>query len=178
MGVDVTARRAATGDPVLDRRSIRKYTDQPVDEVAVRRLLEAAMSAPSAGNQQPWQFVVIRDAEVKRRVPKVHPYAAMLPVAPVAILVCGIPQDLPWDQFWEQDCSAATENILVEAQALGLGAVWLGVHPLQERVDWLRELLGIPSEVVPFALVAVGYPTRTKPPSNRFDEDRVHYDRW
>ena len=85
---------------------------------------------------------------------------------------------LPWDQFWEQDCSAATENILVEAQALGLGAVWLGVHPLHERVDWLRELLEIPADVVPFALIALGYPTRHKPPSNRFDADRVHFDHW
>jgi nitroreductase len=174
----VTAKRLPTGDPVLDRRSVRKYTDQPVDDAAVRRLLEAAMAAPSAGNQQPWQFVVVRDDEVKRRVPKVHPYAAMLPAAPVAILVCGIPRGLPWEQFWEQDCAAATENILVEAQALGLGAVWLGVHPLQERVDWLRRLLDIPAEVVPFALVAIGHPTRGKPPSNRYDADRVHFDRW
>ena len=117
-------------DPVLSRRSIRKYTDQPVDDATVERLLRAAMAAPSAGNQQPWQFVVLRDRATLTAITEWHPYAKMLPSAPVAIVVCGDPGDAKWAVLWDQDCSACTENLLIEAELLGLGAVWLGVHPL------------------------------------------------
>jgi nitroreductase len=165
-------------DPVLSRRSIRKYTADPVDDATVERLLRAAMAAPSAGNQQPWQFVVLRDREVLRAITGFHPYARMLPAAPVAILVCGDPASGKWPQLWEQDCSAATENLLIEAELLGLGAVWLGIHPLQERVQGMRALLGVPEAVVPFAIVPVGWPAERKDPSGRFDAARVHTERW
>ncbi len=174
----MTEDRQATGDPVLDRRSIRKYTAQPVDDRTVERLLKAAMSAPSAGNQQPWQFVVIRDARTKERIPQVHPYSAMVPNAPVVILVCGDPEGIQWPGYWVQDCAAATENLLIEACALGLGAVWLGVHPLEEREEGVRRLLGIPDRIVPFALVPVGYPAEQKPSSGRYDAARVHREAW
>ncbi len=165
-------------DPVLNRRSIRKYTADPVDDEMVERLLRAAMAAPSAGNQQPWQFVVVRDRETRRAITGVHPYARMLPSAPVAVLVCGDPTACRWPQLWEQDCAAATENLLIEAEHLGLGAVWLGVHPLRERVEGVRALLGIPESVVPFAIVPFGWPAETKAPSDRFDAARVHVERW
>ena len=165
-------------DPVFSRRSIRRYTDEPVTDAQVERLLRAAMAAPSAGNQQPWSFVVVRDREKLGAVPAFHPYAAMLPKAPVALVVCGHPEDCKWPQMWVQDCSAATENILVEAEALGLGAVWLGVHPLEERERGLRELLGIPEDVVPFAVVPLGHPAEGKAPSDRYDPARVHVERW
>lgn len=165
-------------DPVMDRRSIRKYTAEAVDDESVERLLRAAMSAPSAGNQQPWQFVVIRDQRVKERIPSMHPYSAMVPHAPLAVLVCGDPENCTWPQYWVQDCSAATENILIEARAMGLGTVWLGLHPLEERVKGLRDLLGIPSGIVPFALVPVGHPAEEKPPAARYDAARVHWERW
>ena len=165
-------------DPVLSRRSIRKYTAEPVGDEVVERLLRAAMAAPSAGNQQPWRFVVLRDREVMRAITGFHPYARMLPSAPVAVLVCGDPTSVKWPQMWEQDCSAATENLLVEAELLGLGAVWLGVHPLTERVEGIRALLGIPETVVPFALVPIGHPAESKAPADRFDPARVHHERW
>ncbi len=165
-------------DPVLSRRSIRKYTDEPVTDEQVECLLRAAMAAPSAGNQQPWQFVVIREREVLDAVPEVHPYSSMITLAPLAILVCGDRRLERWPQYWDQDCSAATENMLVAAAQLGLGAVWLGVHPLQERVDGLRRLLCIPREITPFSLVPVGWPAETKAPADRYDAARVHYDRW
>jgi nitroreductase len=165
-------------DPVLSRRSIRKYTGDPVPDDDVERLLRAAMAAPSAGNQQPWQFVVLRDRETRRAITGVHPYARMLPDAALAILVCGDPEGGKWPQYWEQDCAAATENLLIEAERLGLGAVWLGVHPLAERVDGIRALLGIPAQVVPFALVPVGRPAETKPPAERYDPARVRHERW
>ncbi|MFW6146272.1 MAG: nitroreductase family protein [Planctomycetota bacterium] len=165
-------------DPILARRSIRAYTDEDVDDEAVRRLLAAAMAAPSAGNEQPWHFVVVRDAALRERIAGVHPYAAMVPAAPVAIGVC-------WDTtlekhagFGVQDCAAATENILIEAVQLGLGAVWLGIHPVAERVDAVRRLFGLPETVIPLALVAVGHPAEDKPPAERFDETRIHRDRW
>ena len=165
-------------DPVLSRRSIRKYTAEPVGDEVVERLLRAAMAAPSAGNQQPWRFVVLHDREVMRAITGFHPYARMLPSAPVAVLVCGDPTTVKWPQMWEQDCSAATENLLVEAELLGLGAVWLGVHPLNERVEGIRALLGIPETVVPFALVPIGHPAESKAPADRFDAARVHHERW
>lgn len=103
------------------------------------------MAAASAGNQQPCQFVVIRVRETLRASTAAHAYARMFPNAPVAVLVCGDPEGCKWPRTWDQDCAAATENLLVEAALLGLGAVWLGVHPLAERVDGIRELLGIPA---------------------------------
>ncbi len=166
------------GDPVLSRRSIRKYTDQPVDDATVERLLRAAMAAPSAGNQQPWQFVVLRDRDTLRAVDEWHPYAKMLPESPVAVVVCADPTSAKWPQMWVQDCAAATENLLIEAELLGLGAVWLGIHPLPEREAALRELLGIPAHVVPFAIVPFGWPAQRKEPSGRYDAARVHSERW
>jgi nitroreductase len=165
-------------DPVLSRRSVRKYTTEPVTDEHVERLLRAAMAAPSAGDQRPWQFVVVRDRATLAAITEVHPYARMLHEAPLAIVVCGDTELEKWLQFWEQDCAAATENLLVEAEALGLGAVWLGVHPLTERVEGLRRLLDAPGHVVPFAVVAVGHPAQRKPPSDRYDPARVHHDSW
>jgi nitroreductase len=165
-------------DPVLSRRSIRKYTDEAVDDHTVERLLRAAMAAPSAGNQQPWHFVVLREKETMRAITGFHPYARMLPDAQVAVLVCGDPGGTRWSQLWDQDCSAATENLLIEAEHLGLGAVWLGVHPIVERVEGLRALLGIPKSIVPFAIVPFGWPAERKEPSDRFDAARVHDERW
>jgi nitroreductase len=163
---------------ILGRRSIRRYEDRPVPEEAVQRLLEAAMAAPSAGNQQSWQFVVISDRDLLSRVPSVHPYSAMVPTAPVAVLVCG---DLHLDThtgYWVQDCSAATQNLLLAAHALGLGAVWLGCYPREERVAGLRSLLGLPEHIVPLALVPIGYPAETKPSGSRYDPERVHRNGW
>ena len=164
-------------DAVLSRRSVRTYTDDAVTDEQLERLLRAAMAAPSAGNQQPWQFVVVRDRETLAAIPSVHPFARMLPRAPVAIVVCGAAGGR-WPQFWDQDCAAAVENLLIEAEAMGLGAVWLGVHPLEERVTGLRRLLGIPDDVTPFAVVPVGHPVEKKAPSDRFDPGRVHHERW
>lgn len=165
-------------DAVMARRSIRRYTPEPVSDGDVRRLLEAAMAAPSAGDERPWHFVVIRDRGLREQVPTVHPYSAMVPQAPVAILICGDERLEKHRGYWVQDCSAATENLLIEAVELGLGAVWLGVYPVEKRVEDFRRLLGIPPEVIPFALIAVGHPAETKPPAARYDAERVHQDRW
>lgn len=163
---------------VLSRRSIRQYEARPVSDELVRDLLRAAMSAPSAGNEQPWHFVVIRDRVLLDVIPGIHPYSQMLRGASVAVLVCGDTTLEKQKGYWVQDCSAATENILVAATALGLGAVWLGVYPLEDRVKGLRKLLGIPEHVFPFAIIPVGYPAEGKPPAERYSDSRVHRDRW
>lgn len=165
-------------DPVLERRSIRKYTGEPVTEGEVRRLLEAGMAAPSAGDERPWHFVVIRERALREQVPSFHPYAQMVAEAPVAVLVCGEQGLEKHKGYWVQDCSAATENILIEAVELGLGAVWLGIHPVADREAGCRRLLGIPDDVTPFALIAVGRPAERKEPARRYSERRVHRDRW
>lgn len=165
-------------DSILKRRSIRRYTTEPVDDVLVDKLLEAAFSAPSSNNQQPWHFIVIRDREKLARVPDFHPWSAMAPKAQLAVLICADPDLAKGNQMWIQDCSAATENLLIAAASLGLGAVWLGVHPLTEREEGCRKLLGIPENIVPFALVPIGWPAEEKGKAKRRTEGRVHQDRW
>lgn len=165
-------------DAILARRSIRKYTPEPVSAEDERALLEAAMAAPSAGNEQPWHFVTIRERATLDAIPKFHEYAQMLTCAPLAILVCGDPGRENRRAYWVQDCSAAVENMLVMAHSRGLGAVWLGVHPEVDREEACRKLLGIPRELVPFAIVSVGHPGETKPPAERYDGARVHSERW
>lgn len=165
-------------EAILSRRSIRRYTGETIPDAMVEQLLQAAMSAPSAGNMQPWQFVIIDDREILEEIPKVHPYADMVREAPLAILVCG---DLQLDGFggyWVQDCSAATENLLIAAHARGLGAVWLGVYPRDERVKALRDLLSIPEDITPFAVIPLGYPAEELSKEDRFDPSKVHRNHW
>ena len=165
-------------DPILERRSVRRYTAQDVEEKDVKKLLEAGMSAPSAGNERPWHFVVIRDGRTLEGIMEVHPYAKMLKECAGAILVCGDPSLEKYPGFWVQDCSAATENILLMAVQLGLGAVWLGMYPIEDRVKGLRQLIGVPEEVVPFSLVPFGHPAEERKLVDRFDGERVHRERW
>ena len=165
-------------EAILSRRSIRRYTSKPVPEELIKELLEAAMSAPSASNQQPWQFVIIDDRRILDEIPKFHPYASMLKEAPLAIAVCGDESLATMSGYWVQDCSAATQNILIAANAKGLGAVWLGVYPREERAKTAQKLLGLPEHVVPLCFISIGYPAEEKPPSNRYDESRVHRNRW
>jgi nitroreductase len=165
-------------EAILSRRSIRRYTDKPVPEEVIKELLEAAMSAPSASNEQPWQFVIIDERRILDEIPRFHPYAHMLKEASWAIAVCG---DLNLEMvsgYWVQDCSAATQNILIAANARGLGAVWLGVYPREERAEAVQKLLGLPEHVMPLCFISIGYPAEEKPPANRYDGSRVHRNRW
>lgn len=160
-------------DAILGRRSIRKYTKDAVTDAQVKRLLEAGMAAPSAGNQRPWHFVVIDDRAILDSVPEIHPYAQMMTEAPVAILVCGVSGNLKYENHWPHDCSAATENILLAAHALGLGSVWLGVYPDKDRVGAVARLLNLPKKITPFSLLPVGVPDESKLPAGRYDEEMV-----
>jgi len=165
-------------EAILGRRSIRKYTGEPVSDDQVKRLLEAAMAAPSAHNRQPWHYVVISDKATLLEIPKFHNYSKMLEQAALAIVVCG---DLDLEAgtgFWVQDCAASTQNILLAAKATGLGAVWLGAYPNEGLVKGLRSLLKLPEKIVPFCIISVGHPSEEKPPGNRYDEKRVHKNKW
>jgi nitroreductase len=163
---------------IRSRRSIRKYTGDPVTDEQLDELLRAAMSAPSAANQQPWRFVVIRSQEQRDRIPTFHPHASMAPSASVVIAVCGDLSGLRIPERWVQDCSAATQNLLLAAHDRGLGAVWLGVYPTEERVEGVRRLLDLPEDIMPLSMVAIGHPAEHLPAADRFEAGYVHYDRW
>ena len=165
-------------EAILSRRSIRKYTEKPVSESQIKLLLEAAMAAPSAHNRQPWHFVVVKNKATLLEIPKFHQYSKMLENASLAIVVCGDLDLAEGTGFWVQDCSAATQNILIAARAIGLGAVWLGVYPNSILVKNLRSLLKIPDKIVPFNIISIGNPSEEKPPANRYREDRVHQGIW
>lgn len=160
---------------IIERRSIRKYSGKPVEKSEIILLLKTAMYAPSARNQQPWHFIVIDDRSLLGRIMEVHPYASMLSVASAAILVCG-DENLELSKgYWPVDCAAATQNLLLAAHALGLGAVWLGVYPRKERQDGIREIFRLPAHVHPFSLVSIGYPGEEKEIPERFKPERI---RW
>jgi nitroreductase len=161
-------------EAILTRRSIRKYTTQPVSDELVKELLQAAMSAPSASNQQDWQFVVVRSRQVLDELGRAHPYAPVRG-APLAIVVCGDLQRESHKGFWTQDCAAATENLLLAAHASGLGAVWCGCYPREERAAGVAKVLGLPQDLVPLALVVIGYPAEEKPRQDRYDPAKVRF---
>jgi nitroreductase len=161
---------------IFSRRSIRSYTAQPVEGEQVTTLLKAAMAAPSASNLKPWHFVVVTKRETLDSLAEVHPFGKMLFQAPLAIAVCG--DSAISAQYWVQDCSAATENLLLAATALGLGSVWLGVYPKEERVKVVRDILGIPESVIPLNLISIGYPDEFKEPRTQYDATRVHTEGW
>jgi nitroreductase len=161
---------------ILARRSIRKYTSKPVGEEKIKAILEAAMAAPSASNNKPWHFIVVKDRKKLDQLADGHPYGKMLFEAPLCIAVCG--DTTVSQRFWVQDCSAATENLLIAASALGLGGVWLGVYPTEERVNTVKKTLNIPDKITPLNLLSIGHPAEIKPPRTQYNEAQVHRDRW
>ena len=165
---------------LFSRRSIRRFTSQPVESQAVNTLLQAAMAAPSAANCKPWHFVTVTDPATRIALSEATPYAKMLPSASLCIIPCGDPSlSVPGrNDYWVQDLSAATENILLAAVGLGLGAVWCGVYPIEDRMEAARRILSIPEGVYPFAFVAVGHPAEDRAARTQFDETRVHEGRW
>jgi nitroreductase len=164
-------------ETILSRRSIRRYTSQKVSDQVIKELLQAAMSAPSASNEQPWHFIVIHGPKILGEIPKFHPYSGMLREAPIAILVC-VDLDMGTEGFLVQDGSAATENILIAAHAKELGAVWLGIYPLKERITGMRKLLNIPERILPLSLISIGYPAERVSKEDRYQPSRVHTNRW
>jgi nitroreductase len=160
------------------RRSVRKFTDEPVEESTLEEIIAAGMMAPSAGNEQPWHFVVLRDARVLKAISKDHLYASVVEKVPVAILVCG---DLSMDRyegFWVEDCAAATQNMLLATHALGLGSIWVGLYPRSQRLLDIRAIIPLPEHIIPFSIVPIGHPAEEKAMEIRFDQTRIHYEKW
>ena len=165
-------------DAILTRRSIRKYTGQMVSDQQVEILLKAAMYAPSAVNKQPWHFIVFRNKLMAGKIAKFHPNSHMLKDASLGILVC-FDEKLQHDSgFGELDCSAATQNILLAAHGIGLGAVWIGITPRKSRIESVKKLFNLPVNITPFALIAVGYPNEKRSFPQRFRKERIHYENW
>ncbi|MFV0348954.1 MAG: nitroreductase family protein [Halodesulfovibrio sp.] len=160
------------------RRSIRKYAADKVERETIIEVLKAAMAAPSAGNQQPWRFVVIENRETLERIPSIPPYASMVPSASCAIMVCGDTSAEKYPGNWMLDCSAAVQNMLLALHDKGLGAVWCGLWPDAARVASFRTLAGLPEHIVPLALVPVGMPDQKTGVHDRFDESKIHWERW
>jgi nitroreductase len=160
------------------RRSIRKYRDEPVPAYLVEKVLGAAMMAPSAGDDRPWHFIVVDSKDEVAAIQKALPHAEPAVGAPLAILVCADTTVEKFPNNWMLDCSAATENLLLAAHGLGLGAVWIAVWPFDEFVAGERSHFGIPDHVQPLALVIIGYPGEEVPSEDRYDASRVHPRRW
>ncbi len=170
-------------DFIKGRRSIRKFTNEKIDKQDIIEILEAAMSAPSAANRQTWAFVVITKRKILDKFPQFHKYTQMILQSPVAIVVCGdMEKDKPRGDiqrgYWVQDCSAATQNILLAVHAKRLGAVWCGIYPNEEMVKNVRELLHLPDHIIPLNVIPIGHPDEEKPPADRFEEERIHYNKW
>jgi nitroreductase len=163
---------------ILGRRSIRKFKGEYIPDEDVKKFLEAAMAAPSACNQQPWHFIVVRDKVTHAKIMEIQPYTRMLEKASLAILVCADPDLQTCRSYWVQDVSAATENILLAVHGMGYGATWCGLYPNDDPVWKIRELLGLPKNVVPLNIIVIGVPDEEKPPSNRYNEERVHHEKW
>ena len=144
----------------------------------IKKLLEAAVSAPSAGNQQPWHFVIIDDRRILDKIPNFHPNAKLLRGAQKAILVCGDLSSERFKGYWMLDCSAATQNILIAARALGLGSCWLGIYPREDRIKNVREMLKIPKSVIPHSIVAIGYTNEKQEKVKREFLSRIHKNKW
>lgn len=165
---------------IFQRRSIRSFQAGDISPAVIQDLLEAAMAAPSACARDPWQFIVIRDRQTLNRMADGMPNGQMLREAAVGIAVCGELARAHDNQlsYLLQDCSAAIENLLLAATALGLGACWLGVHPREDRLGHLRAVLKIPGTVLPVGAIALGRPGEDKPARTRFDAARIHLEQW
>ena len=179
-GVDV---RQAVLDNIATRTSVRAYTDEPVSDADIETLLRAAMAAPSAMNRQPWEFIVVNNPDTLGALASKLRYAKMLEQAPVAIVVCAEKMITLRDgtvvenNFWEHDASAATENLLLAAHALGLGAVWTAASD-GERAEIVREALGITGTVWPLCVVPIGHPAESPEPKDKWKPEKIHWNRW
>ena len=176
-------------DVIMSRKSVRSYTDQAVSDQQVETILRAAMAAPSGMNVQPWRFVVVRDQAVKDVL--AGGFNKMIAQAPVVFVVCGETTILRKSRGeadaepvlmengnWTADCAAATENLLLAVEALGLGAVWTACYPYDDRMNPAREVLGLPDNVTPYCIVPCGYPAGDDQPKDKWKTENIHYDKW
>lgn len=162
------------------RRSVRKFIDKPIEAIKIEKLLRAGMQAPSAGNQQPWEFVIVEQADIKEGISKMSPYAGAAKDAPLIIVVVGNTKRMRFPENMEQDLGACTQNILLEAVEQGLGATWMSVHPQEDRIDCLKKVLEIPEHIKPYNIIILGYPINKDDNKffDRYDAKRIHYSKY
>ena len=163
---------------IATRTSIRDYEARPVEKEKIEKMLRAAMAAPTAMNKQPWHFVVVDQRPLLDALADANPYAKMIKKAPLAIVVCGDTEKMiegGGRDFWIQDASAATENMLLAAHALGLGAVWTGAYPAEERCQAIGKALSLSSNLIPLNMVVIGYPAEHPQPKEKFKEENISY---
>ena len=163
-------------EALLKRRSVRKFTEEPVSEEMIEELLHAAMSGPSACNKKPWDFYVVSNKEVLKELQSASKFTKM--TAPLAMIVCGnLSKALPLGmaEYWIQDCSAATENILLRVTDLGLGAVWCGIHPQKGAEERVRNMLDIPKTQIPLNVIFIGHPAEEPEARDQYEEKYIHY---
>ncbi|OQB39867.1 MAG: FMN reductase (NAD(P)H) [candidate division CPR1 bacterium ADurb.Bin160] len=165
-------------DSIFLRRSIRRYKDKPVEKSKIEGLLRAAMQAPSAGNQQPWEFIVVENKESLKKLSEMSKYSAFLKNSPLVLVVLGNKNRMMFPEYWQQDLGAAAENILLEAVEQGLGGVWLGAAPENDRMDFIRNVFSLPENILPFALISIGYGEDENRIIERYDESRVHFEKY
>lgn len=163
---------------IFERQSIRRFTDEKVSDEKIESLLKAGMQAPSAGNQQAWEFVVVSDEDDKKAISEMHQFAKPAAGASHLIITVGNLNETKYHRMIDQDLGACNENILLQATHEGLGAVWLGFHPIEDRTLKLKEYLNIPDHCIPFSVICVGYPAHEGEVKLRYDESKVHFDRY
>lgn len=166
---------------IHSRKSVRQYTGESVTKDELMTLVRAGMAAPTAMDKRPWAFVIVTDEATLAKLAEGLPYSKMIVKARSAIVVAGVLSKAPpgiEQAFWVQDCSAATENILLAAEAMGLGAVWTGMYPNEDHVAYVQKVLGIPADVIPLSIVAVGHPVGVEKPKDKFDPVNVHWEKW
>ena len=163
---------------IFKRQSIREFTSQKVEKEKIEKILRAAMQAPSGGNQQPWEFLIIDDPEIIAKLPTISRPAAPSGRAPLDIIMLANSERIKHEGLWTHDLGACCENVLLEATHLGLGSVWMSIEPNEERIEKCREMFNLPENIKPFAIIAIGYPNETKEPVNRYDETRIHYNKF
>lgn len=162
-------------ETIFARKSVRKYLSKPVEKEKVELLMKAGMAAPTGKDTRPWEFIVVTDRVVLDSMAAALPYAKMLKDAPLAIIVCG---DTTKSSYWYLDCSAATENILLAAEALGLGAVWTATYPYDDRMEVVKKVAALPEHIRSLCVIPVGYPAIPHSPKDKWDETKVHYNKW
>ncbi len=160
---------------IFKRVSIRNFSDRKVEAEKIRKLLEAGMAAPSAGNQKEWEFIVVTEQTLLDRLAMASPNSRHTAKAPLAIVLLGNMRNMKYPPYWEQDLGACAQNILLEAVHLDLGGVWLGIAPLEDRMMNITNIFSLPSHITPFAIIALGYPQGYVAPKERYDPGKVHY---
>lgn len=163
---------------IITRRSIRKYKNDKIDNETINLLLKAASHAPTANNYQEWHFLVITENKILIGLSKIHPHGIMLANAQIAILICADNNVQPIEGYQAIDCAAATQNILLASHSLGLGAVWLGIYPREERIKLIKNFFNLPENINPISLISIGYPNEEKRPKERILKEKVHYNKW